>query len=145
MPASHDFGEFTDNLVPNGDFDEGQVKWTPTSSIINRDYAESTPYLMLMKCVSDVFTVPANQHLAFSGYARNADTVAVGTATIAVESVEPHQQTLFEIDLRGGTDAWAPFSGSFNSGDVPTKCRVVATAVGTGSRKCFDSLSLVSM
>lgn len=37
MPASHDFGEFTDNLVPNGDFDEGQVKWTPTSSIINRD------------------------------------------------------------------------------------------------------------
>lgn len=87
-----------------------------------------------MKCVSDVFTVPANQYLAFSGYARNA-----GTATIAVE---PHQQTLFEIDLRGGTDAWAPFSGSFNSGDVP---RVVATAVGTGSRKCFDSLSLVSM
>lgn len=149
MPASHDFGEFTDNLVPNSDFDEGQVKWTPTSSIINRDYAESTPYLMLlerdMKCVSDVFTVPANQHLAFSGYARNADTVAAGTATIAVESVEPHQQTLFEIDLRGGTDAWAPFSGSFNSGDVPTKCRVVATAVGTGSRKCFDSLSLVSM
>lgn len=148
MPASHDFGEFADNLVPNGDFDEGQVKWTPTSSIINRDYAESTPYLMLLerdvKCVSDVFTVPANQYLAFSGYARNADTTA-GVATIAVESVEPQQQTLFEIDLRGGTDAWAPFSGSFNSGDVPTKCRVVATAVGTGSRKCFDSLSLVSM
>jgi hypothetical protein len=96
-----------------------------------------------MKCVSDVFTVPANQYLAFSGYARNADTT-VGAATIAVESVEPQQQTLFEIDLRGGTDAWSPFSGSFNSGDVPTKCRVVATAVGTGSRKCFDSLSLVS-
>lgn len=145
--ASYDFGEFTNNLVPNGDFDEGQVKWTPTSSIINRNYAESTPYLMLlerdMKCVSDVFTVPANQYLAFSGYARNADTTA-GAATIAVESVEPHQQTLLEIDLRGGTDAWAPFSGSFNSGDVPTKCRVVATAVGTGSRKCFDSLLLVS-
>jgi hypothetical protein len=97
-----------------------------------------------MKCVSDVFTVPANQYLAFSGYVRNADTSTAGTATIAVESVEPQQQTLFEIDLRGGTDAWAPFSGSFNSGDVPTKCRVVATAVGAGSRKCFDSLSLVS-
>lgn len=24
--ASHDFGEFTDNLIPNGNFDEGQVK-----------------------------------------------------------------------------------------------------------------------
>lgn len=23
--ASHDFGEFTDNLIPNGDFDEGRV------------------------------------------------------------------------------------------------------------------------
>lgn len=29
MSASHDFGEFTDNLMPNGNFDEGQVKWTP--------------------------------------------------------------------------------------------------------------------
>lgn len=25
MPASHDFGEFTDNLIPNGDFEKGQV------------------------------------------------------------------------------------------------------------------------
>lgn len=24
--TSHDFGEFTDNLIPNGNFDEGQVK-----------------------------------------------------------------------------------------------------------------------
>lgn len=24
--ASHDFGEFTDNLIPNGNFDEGRVK-----------------------------------------------------------------------------------------------------------------------
>jgi hypothetical protein len=24
--ASHDFGEFTDNLIPNGNFDEGKVK-----------------------------------------------------------------------------------------------------------------------
>lgn len=29
ISASHDFGEFTDNLIPNGDFDEGKVKWTP--------------------------------------------------------------------------------------------------------------------
>lgn len=24
--ASHDFGEFTDNLIPNGNFDEGKKK-----------------------------------------------------------------------------------------------------------------------
>lgn len=38
--APHDFGEFTDNLIPNGNFDEGQVKWTPADAIIDRDYAE---------------------------------------------------------------------------------------------------------
>lgn len=26
MSTSHDFGEFTDNLIPNGNFDEGKVK-----------------------------------------------------------------------------------------------------------------------
>lgn len=31
--TSHDFGEFTDNLIPNGNFDEGQVKWTPAEAI----------------------------------------------------------------------------------------------------------------
>lgn len=33
MSASHDFGEFTDNLIPNGSFDEGQEKWTPAEAI----------------------------------------------------------------------------------------------------------------
>lgn len=27
--ASYDFGGFSDNLIPNGNFDEGRVKWTP--------------------------------------------------------------------------------------------------------------------
>nr|DAL58189.1 MAG TPA_asm: amylase [Caudoviricetes sp.] len=27
MSSSHDFGEFTDNLIPNGSFDEGPVRW----------------------------------------------------------------------------------------------------------------------
>lgn len=31
--TSHDFGEFTDNLIPNGNFDEGQVKWTPAECV----------------------------------------------------------------------------------------------------------------
>lgn len=29
----YDFGEFTDNLVPNGSFEDGDVKWTPTGLI----------------------------------------------------------------------------------------------------------------
>lgn len=38
--ASHDFGEFTDNPIPNGNFDEGQVKWTPA------EFIEINPYYM---------------------------------------------------------------------------------------------------
>lgn len=95
------------------------------------------------KCTSDVFAVPANQHLVLSGYVRKSDGVDE-IATVTVESVAPQQQTLFEIDLQGTRDTWVPFSRSFDSGDVPTKCRVVITAVGTGFKRCFDSLLLVS-
>ena len=37
--ASYDFGEFTDNLIPNGNFDEGQVKWTPAECVKLNDSA----------------------------------------------------------------------------------------------------------
>jgi hypothetical protein len=32
--SRHDFGEFADNLVPNGDFEEETAKWTPSSCIV---------------------------------------------------------------------------------------------------------------
>lgn len=31
--ASHDFGEFADDPIPNGDFDEGQVRRTPAEAV----------------------------------------------------------------------------------------------------------------
>lgn len=34
MSDSHDFGEFADNPAPNGSFDEGKAKWTPTGAIM---------------------------------------------------------------------------------------------------------------
>lgn len=43
-PTSHDFGEFTDNLIPNGNFDEGQVKWTPPEAIRYKVNSESGGY-----------------------------------------------------------------------------------------------------
>lgn len=36
LSASHDFGEFTDNLIPNGNFDEGRVKWTPADKVVKK-------------------------------------------------------------------------------------------------------------
>lgn len=44
LSASHDFGEFTDNLIPNGSFDEGRVKWTPAEAIRTANiYTQSPP------------------------------------------------------------------------------------------------------
>ena len=149
--ASHDFGEFTDNLVPNGNFDEGPVKWVPQGSIIDRDYAESRPYLLVASnatCTSTVFDMPANQLLRFSGQVRayESDT---GTIDVTVESVEPQQRTLLKLSpATSGLNTWNQFSESFKSGDIPTKCRIAITATpAAGSsffRRAFDTLSIVS-
>lgn len=146
MSASHDFGEFTDNLIPNGNFDEGQVKWTPTEQIVDRDYSKSRPCLMVIsgvKCTSDVFDVPANQSLQLSGYvyAWNISEIA----SITVESVEPQQRTLLKLNPSvSEMKTWYQFSGSFKSGDTPMKCRIMATTVRSGSTMALDTLSLVS-
>lgn len=31
--AAYDFGEFTDNLIPNGSFEDANVVWTPAECI----------------------------------------------------------------------------------------------------------------
>lgn len=143
--TSHDFGEFTDNLIPNGNFDKGQVKWTPKSAIYNKTGAHSAPYLIQVynNCVSDVFAVPANQSLQLTGYIYAYPKS--GSATVTVESVEPQQQTLLELNpVPDKTQSWYQFSGSFNSGDTPTKCRIAITITGGTSQTEFDTLSLVS-
>lgn len=153
MSASHDFGEFTDNLIPNGNFDEGNVKWQASggAEIINRDYAESNPYLLVVNnatCTSDVFDVPANQSLRFSGQIRAYED-NIGTIDVTVESIEPQRRTLLKFSpATSGLDTWYPFSESFEIGSIPTKCRIVIQArPATGFnyfRRAFDTLSIVS-
>lgn len=48
LPASHDFGEFTDNLIPNGNFDEGTVKRTPAEAIKANSNAISHPNIAVL-------------------------------------------------------------------------------------------------
>lgn len=142
--ASYDFGEFTDNLIPNGDFDEGFVKWPP-ASIVSKDYAHSKPHVLQVQsdCVSDVFDAPANQSLQLTGYIYTY--THSGSATFTVESVEPQQQTLLELHpVPSEYQSWYQFSGSFNSGDTPTKCRIAITTTGGTAPTYFDTLSLVS-
>lgn len=142
--ASYDFGEFTDNLIPNGNFDKGSVKWTPKTAIEQKDYANSKPSVLLVttKNVSDVFDVPANQSLQFTGYVYHQHND--GSVTVKVESVEPQQQTLLDFSLvPSEMNSWKQFSGSFNSGDTPMKCQITITG-NRVSETGFDTLSLVS-
>lgn len=144
MSAAHDFGEFTDNLIPNGTFEKGEVNWDPPIQIGERDYAHSKPYVnaVYQKSVSDVFAVPANQSLQLTGYFYPYPDS--GRAIITVESVEPQQRTLLKLNpVPSGVLSWNQFSGSFNSGDTPTKCQITITTTGTGATG-FDTLSLVS-
>lgn len=151
--ASYDFGEFTDNLIPNGNFDEGKVKWTPADAITNTNPHESGHwsvrvggYTGISSCSSDVFTIPPGQTLSLSGYALIFDEYADSVA-VTMKVVAPQQQTLFEFKPEEADSKFHPFSKTFKSGDVPMDCQITLsnTDSGSGHYAGFDSLSLVSV
>ena len=139
-------------LIPNGNFDEGPVKWTPSDLIVYRNTANSQPYMAFVggaaaaSCTSDAFTIPPNQTLRLSGYVATYHPPAEGVVTI--KAVTPQQQTLLEASLKtDGHGAWMQFSETFRSADVPTECRLVLSNDAVGEqywRVGFDTLSLVS-
>lgn len=154
MSASHDFGEFTNNLIPNGDFDEGQVKWTPPKAIRDDVPNQKGAYSMriggdsgIPSCSSDVFTVPPNQTLRLSGYVTTFDSSTEGAVTMKI--VNPQQQTLAEFSVKtGGDGIYRQFSKTFKSWNVPIDCRITLSTdnVGDATRRVgFDTLSLVSV
>lgn len=93
MSASYDFGEFTANLIPNGNFDEGQVKWTPAEAIVENVNANSAPNLLqlggtsgITSCSSEVFTIPPGQTLRLSGYVNTIEAPVEGVVEIKIVS-----------------------------------------------------------
>lgn len=156
MSASYDFGEFTTNLIPNGNFDEGQVKWSPAEAIIENANANSAPNLLslggtsgITSCSSDVFTIPPGQTLSLSGYVNAIEPPVEGT--VEMKMVTPQQQTLFEFNIKGITGSsgkYVPFSKTFKSMEVPIECRITLSNDSGNERShraFFDTLSLVSV
>ena len=152
--TSYDFGEFTDNLIPNGNFDEGQVKWTPAKAIATTKTVQSAPNVVKLggdsgftSCSSDVFTIPPGQTLRLSGYVATFSSQYEGAVTMKI--VTPQQQTLFEFNVQGEGDGttWRQFSKTFTSMDVPTECQIVLSNDYVGGwlgLVLFDTLSLVT-
>lgn len=153
--TSHDFGEFTDNLIPHGNFDEGQVKWTPAEAIHLNDgaFVQTSPNALRLggnsgvtSCSSDVFTIPPGQKLRLSGYVINFNPSV--ESTVSMEIVSPQQQTLADFSVKAEADSnYHQFSKMFESSDVPIDCRITLSNAAVGRDDLlvgFDSLSLVS-
>lgn len=147
ISASHDFGEFSDNLIPNGNFDEDPVKWTPVESIRYNDNAISKPKVAVLQLsesiTSDVFTIPPSQTLRLTGYCAGWSVGKSGTVSIQV--ISPQQEVLSEsklvIDNMG---SWKSFSKTFAVDGIPLECSVKLTNNDSTAGLMFDSLSLVS-
>lgn len=142
----YDFGEFTDNLIPNGSFEEGDVKWTPSGCIITRDYAINHGHFLGVgdqyssSATSDAFFIPPNQTLKLSGYmySWNLD----GAVIVEIKDVDT-QSVLFKTVLSAkSVYTWEAFSVWFETGDSPVTAQVVCTNVGKDAHG-LDVMSLV--
>ena len=150
MSASHDFGEFTDNLIPNGNFDEGPVKWMPTGAIRKESLAQSPPNTLLLcsstaglTATSDRFTLPANQKLRLTGYVYSSLSSTAGGA-VRMSVVDGNEELFNFSQTVGGLNKWTPFSKTFTTGSTPREAEIQLTATDSASGIKFDSLALVS-
>lgn len=142
--SSHDFGEFTDNLVPNGDFEGVEAQWTPADSIVARDNAHGgghVPAVYNRPVYSDTFVIPPNQNLRCSYYVRSSEVgkhVSLEVKDVDTQAVlfEKHQNT------KSGFN-WVPVSGEFKTGGSPVRARVVCTSYDV-TTFAFDDIAIVS-
>lgn len=146
--GAYDFGEFTDNLVPNGNLEEGAVKWTPTDGVVdNKSAALHGRYLLIVGGIrptitsSNPFVIPPNQTLSFSFYVKAF--TGKGDVIVSIKTIDTNT-TLFEVPRKSATGVWAGVSGKFTSGSTPVVARVVVACDDTGGAMLYDDISLVS-
>lgn len=143
----HDFGEFTDNLVPNGNFERGEARWVPSDCIVEQAYAHEGGHCLAVgdqfsnSVTSDTFVIPPNQDLRYSTYIRT--WTANRLANVMIKDVDT-QSVLFEAPIRPqSANQWIAFSGTFKTGGSPVTAQVVCTSVDEVAF-VFDTMSLIS-
>jgi hypothetical protein len=146
--GAYDFGEFTDNLVPNGNFEEGAVKWTPEDCIVdNESAALHGRYLLTVGGIrptiasSNPFVIPPNQTLSLSFYAKASS--GKGDVIVSIKTIDTNI-TLLEVPRKPATGAWAGVNAKFTSGSTPVEAQVVVACDDSGGAMFYDDMSLVS-
>lgn len=141
--GAYDFGEFITNLIPNGSFEEGAVKWTPSDCIIERDYAHRGGRFLATGgsypniAMSDTFAIPPNQDLRYATYVRVS-----AANSLAIKDVNTHA-VLFKASIRPrSADRWIAISETFKTEGLPVTAQVVCTNVDKSSF-AFDDMSLI--
>lgn len=142
--GSYDFGEFTDNLVPNGGFEGVKAQWTPANSIVARDNAHGGGHILAVSSrpvYSDTFVIPPNQNLRCSYYVRSSvggKYVSIEVKDVDTQAVlfEKHQNPKLSFDS-------IPASGEFKTGGSPVRACVVCTSYD-GTTFGFDDIAIVS-
>lgn len=143
--TSYDFGEFTDNFI-NGNLDKGQVGWTPDTVIKKNDMANTPPNVIELSegesVLSDVFTIPPNQDVRFTGYC----TSVLEKGLVSVLFVSPQNEILFDVGtVPPSSGVWKPFRKSFQPLETPLNARIKLVNNKPGATVLFDSMALVSL
>lgn len=144
----YDFGEFVDNLVPNGNFEEGAVKWTPTDCVVdNESTALHGRYLLNVGGIrpaissSNPFVIPPNQTLSLSFYVKAFS--GKGDVIVSIKTIDTNT-TLLEVPRKPETGAWAGVNATFTSGSTPVEAQVVVACDDSGGAMFYDDMSLIS-
>lgn len=146
--AAYDFGEFVDNLVPNGNFEEeGTMKWTPAECVARRYWAHEGGKCLTIgdtfpiSASSDAFVIPPNQDLRLSFFTHSG-WLPPQVGRVEIKDVNT-QSVLFKMSLQSSTRTWEAFSSTFKTGNSPVTAQVVCTTIDKNAVD-FDSMSLVS-
>ncbi|WAX08757.1 hypothetical protein BP742P1_00024 [Bifidobacterium phage BP742P1] len=146
--GTYDFGEFVDNLVPNGSFEEeGTVKWTPAQCVTTRNRSYEGGKCLAIGdtfptgAYSDAFVIPPNQDLRLSLFMHSGLTPPQ-VASIEIKDVNT-QSVLFETSLQTSTGAWEAFSSTFKTGNSPVTAQIVCSIIGHYAID-IDSMSLAT-
>lgn len=140
--TSYDFGEFTDNFI-NGNLDKGQARWTPDTVIKKNDMANTPPNVIELSegesALSDVFTIPPNQDIRFTGYC----TSKLEESLVSVQLVSPQNEILYDVGtVSPSSGVWKPFRKSFQTLETPLTMRVKLVNNKPGAPVLFDSMAL---